>query len=78
VDYAIIELGQNTPLVGKTVVVDNKDAAIRFSGVGWTENDDPFNAGTLPDGFPLHNSTHRTSTPGDMATFKFSGAFQLP
>ncbi|KDR80173.1 hypothetical protein GALMADRAFT_208345 [Galerina marginata CBS 339.88] len=72
VDYALVELGPNTSLDGKTIVVDNDDSALQFSG-NWARNTDEFNAGSLPNGFPLHGSTHRSSTPGDSITLMFSG-----
>ncbi|KAF8968104.1 hypothetical protein BDZ97DRAFT_1655524 [Flammula alnicola] len=71
-DYAIVTVGPNTPLTGKTILLDNEDPAIQYSG-GWTRNTDRFDAGNLPDGLPYHNSTHRSSTPGDIITFRFQG-----
>lgn len=76
VDYALIEVGQNTPLAGKSVVVDDDDPAMVYSG-SWSRNTDEFDAGSLPDGFPLHNSTHRSSTVGDTVTLRFSGKLSL-
>ncbi|KAF8875401.1 hypothetical protein CPB84DRAFT_1796491 [Gymnopilus junonius] len=72
VDYALIQVGQNTPLGGKTLVIDNDDPTVQFAG-NWQRNTDQFNAGSLPDGFPLHNSTHRSSNPGDTFAFGFAG-----
>ncbi|PPQ95278.1 hypothetical protein CVT26_014852, partial [Gymnopilus dilepis] len=72
VDYALIQVGPNTPLNGKTLVIDNDDEAIRYSGQ-WQRNTDQFESGNLPNGFPLRNSTHRSSRPGDNFTFSFVG-----
>ncbi|PPQ92273.1 hypothetical protein CVT25_008581 [Psilocybe cyanescens] len=72
VDYALIEVGQNTPLSGKTIVVDDDDPSIQYSG-SWIRDTDEFDAGSLPDGFPLHNGTHRGSQVGDTITLRFFG-----
>ncbi|KDR86141.1 hypothetical protein GALMADRAFT_274807 [Galerina marginata CBS 339.88] len=74
VDCALVEVGQNTPLIGKTILVDNDDPAIQYSGT-WTRDVNEFDASTLPDGFPLQNSTHRSSTLGDTVKLRFSGTF---
>ncbi|EDR05984.1 uncharacterized protein LACBIDRAFT_294728 [Laccaria bicolor S238N-H82] len=71
-DYAVITAGQNTPLAGKTVIVDNEDPSIKFTG-SWTRNTDRFHSGSPPDGYPFHNSTHQSTTPGDSFIFRFSG-----
>jgi hypothetical protein len=72
VDMALITVGPNTSLQGKTLIADDDNSAIEYSGT-WTINASPFNAGTLPDGFPVGNSTHRSTTPGDVITFRFTG-----
>jgi len=72
VDFAVVTAGENTPLSGKTVVVDNESAAISYSGA-WTRNEGQINVGTLPDGRPYGNSTHRTSSVGDSMSFRFTG-----
>ena len=72
IDYATITVGQNTPLSGKTIIVDNEDSAIHYSG-NWTRNTDEFFPVGLPKGLPFRNSTHRSATPGDTITFLFSG-----
>ena len=71
-DYATIAVGQNTPLSGKKIIVDNDDSAIHYSG-NWTRNTDEFFPGVDPKGHPFRNSTHRSTTPGDTITFLFSG-----
>jgi hypothetical protein len=74
VDFALISVGPETSLSGKTIFVDDTNSAIQYSGQ-WSVNTDKFSAGTLPDGFPAGNSTHRSITPGDTFTFRFSGSF---
>ena len=71
-DYATIAVGQNTPLSGKKIIVDNDDSAIHYSG-SWTRNTDEFFSGGDSKGHPFRNSTHRSTTPGDTITFLFSG-----
>ncbi|EDR05985.1 uncharacterized protein LACBIDRAFT_294729 [Laccaria bicolor S238N-H82] len=71
-DYAVITAGQNTPLTGKTVIIDNEDPSITFTG-SWTRNTDRFSTGYPPNGYPFHNSTHQSTTPGDNFVFRFSG-----
>jgi len=74
-DYATIAVGQNTPLSGKKIIVDNDDPAIHYSG-NWTRNTSKiFPGGGLLKGLPFRNSTHRSTTPGDTITFLFSGRF---
>ncbi|KIM46780.1 hypothetical protein M413DRAFT_422146 [Hebeloma cylindrosporum] len=72
VDLALITVGPKTSLQGKTLIVDDDNSAIQYSGT-WSSNTSPFNAGTLPDGFPVGNSTHRSTTLGDTITFRFTG-----
>ncbi len=72
VDYAIVTAGLNTPLTGMMAIVDNDDASVQFTG-DWMRNTDQFDSGSVPDGFPYRNSTHRSSTPGDTAHFHFQG-----
>jgi len=72
-DYATITVGQNTPLSGKKIIVDDDDSAVHYSG-NWTRNKDFFFPGMgSSKGLPFRNSTHRSTTPGDTVTFLFSG-----
>jgi len=74
IDYAIVKAGQNTPLSGQTVIIDNDDPAIVYSGK-WMRSTSRFSTGiaTNPDGPPYGNSTHRTSNVGDTITVRFTG-----
>jgi hypothetical protein len=71
IDYAIITAGQHTPLLGKKIIVDNEDPSIHYSG-SWTRNTDQFVPKDF-SGFPFGNSTHRSDTPGDTISFRFTG-----
>ncbi|KAF9051812.1 hypothetical protein BJ165DRAFT_1451466, partial [Panaeolus papilionaceus] len=71
-DMALVTVGPNTPLKGRTLFVDDDDTQIQYTGT-WTRSGDHIRSGSLPNGIPVHNSTHQSSTPGDMLTFRFSG-----
>ena len=71
-DYATITVGENTPLAGKKVIVDNEDPAVHYSGT-WTRTPDEFLPGHIPSGLPFRNSTHRSTTAGNTITFQFYG-----
>ncbi|PPQ80154.1 hypothetical protein CVT24_006562 [Panaeolus cyanescens] len=71
-DMALITIGPNTPLSGKTLLIDDDDSQISYSG-SWVKNTNKFDAGTLPDGYPIRGSTHRSSNVGDSLTFRFTG-----
>ncbi|KAF9051809.1 hypothetical protein BJ165DRAFT_1365519 [Panaeolus papilionaceus] len=72
IDMALITIGPNTSLSGKTLLVDDDDSQITYSG-NWARNTKKFDAGTLPDGYPIRGSTHRSSNVGDSLTFRFTG-----
>ncbi|CAA7267296.1 unnamed protein product [Cyclocybe aegerita] len=72
VDFAVVKVGRNTALSGKTVIVDDDNSAISYSS-NWRRTPSRFDAGTLPDGYPYGGSTHRGSTVGDTITFRFTG-----
>ena len=63
-DYMVITAGQNTPLTGKTVIVNNEDSIIMFTG-SWVCNTDRSHT------YPFHNSTHQSTTPEDSFIFQF-------
>ena len=73
IDFAIVNVGNQTPLTGQTIVVDDDNPSILYTS-HWSRNTNKFIAGTLPVGYPYGNSTHRSSTPGDTFTFRFTGA----
>ena len=72
IDYAVVNVGNNTSLTGQTVVVDDDSSLIQYSGQ-WYRNTNQFIPGNLPVGYPYRNVTHRSSNPGDSFTFQFSG-----
>ncbi|KJA14836.1 hypothetical protein HYPSUDRAFT_59168 [Hypholoma sublateritium FD-334 SS-4] len=72
VDMVIVTVGPNTPLAGKNIFVDNNDPSIQYSG-SWVENGSGFEAGSLPSGLPVGNTTQQSTKIGDTMTFRFSG-----
>lgn len=71
-DFAVVTAGNNTPLSGQVVIVDNQDPAITFKG-NWEQSGEFSQSSQFPDGLPFHNSTHDSTTIGDDLTFKFTG-----
>ena len=71
-DFAVVTVGQDTPLSGQKVIVDNDDPGLTFNG-SWRRSQDPFNSGPQPDGFPYHNTTHHTTDVGSSFTYHFTG-----
>lgn len=72
-DFVVITAGETTPLSGQKLIVDDNDAAFTYEG-DWSRNTDPYKYNDYPMiGIPFGNATHRTTTPGASATFKFSG-----
>lgn len=71
-DYVTITLGLDTPVRGKTLIADNKDSTIRFSGV-WKESSQ-FYDGFAGRPIAAHgNTTHITHNIGDIVQFPFTG-----
>ena len=73
-DYATITVGENTSLSRKKVIVDNDDlGAVHYFG-SWIRTEEGFPpGGNILAGLPFRGSTHRSATPGDTITFRFSG-----
>jgi hypothetical protein len=71
-DFAVVTVGNSTPLADEHVIVDNDDPGITFDGK-WTRSQDMFNSGPQPDGFPYHNTTHQATSAGTSFTYRFSG-----
>ncbi|KAG6836726.1 hypothetical protein H0H93_004389 [Arthromyces matolae] len=73
VDYMVIAAGQNTPLGGETLIVDDGDSDITYSG-SWTRNTNRYTSRDNPHaGVPHGGAVHQTGTTGSTATFVFSG-----
>ncbi|KAF9077606.1 hypothetical protein BDP27DRAFT_1253642 [Rhodocollybia butyracea] len=74
-DYALITPGPTTPLSGSTIVVDDKNSEITYTGDGWVTSaaEIVFGGGEV-SGLALGNATHRTSNVGDGFEFQFAGS----
>ena len=73
VDFVVITAGQNTSLSGETLIVDDGDPSITYSG-SWSLNTNEYISRDNPViGLPYGNATHETNSAGASATFRFSG-----
>lgn len=76
VDFVVITAGQNTPLSGQRLIVDDGDPSITYSG-SWTVNTNTYTSRDNPHiGLPYGNTTHQTCSTDASATYRFSGMFQ--
>ena len=75
-DFAVVTVGNDTPLAGQIAIVDNEDPGITFNG-NWTRSEASFVSGQFSDGLPFHNSTQDSTTIGDTLTFLFTGTVFL-
>ncbi|KAJ7582325.1 hypothetical protein C8J56DRAFT_1100754, partial [Mycena floridula] len=77
-DYMVVSPGNQTSLVGKTLMVDDIYSGIHF-GSGWVSDSGVFAIGT--DDYyistPFHNTSHTTSTPGSVFSFSYTGRLNL-
>ena len=73
VDFAIVDVGNQTRLAGRDIIVDNESPSISYFG-HWNRSTSRFNDTSVNLRSPYGNSTHRSSTPGDIFTFRFTGA----
>ncbi|KAF9036259.1 hypothetical protein BJ165DRAFT_627513 [Panaeolus papilionaceus] len=72
-DLGLVRVGRHTPLHGKTLLVDDSDSQVEYSGIGWSRNGSIFE-GLYPQLFdPMLKTSHETASQGDMITFRFYG-----
>jgi hypothetical protein len=70
-DYLTVDAGPSTPLSGSTLIVDDSDTTIKYSG-SWTTS--PPHPLSFDYSTSLYkNTTHWSSTVGDTIEFKFTG-----
>ncbi|KAF8874034.1 hypothetical protein BD779DRAFT_1451272 [Infundibulicybe gibba] len=67
VDFMVVSAGPSTPLLGQTIIMDDDDPSITYSG-NWKRNTEPFHITKGSIGLPFHNGTHQSTTPGDTAS----------
>ncbi|THV06258.1 hypothetical protein K435DRAFT_789667 [Dendrothele bispora CBS 962.96] len=72
VDFAFITAGENTPLAGQTIIVDDSSPEINWSGQWQERSNQKFPAG-VDQGRPFGNGTHASTNVGDSMTFPFAG-----
>ncbi|KAK7472219.1 hypothetical protein VKT23_000341 [Stygiomarasmius scandens] len=72
VDFAVITAGNNTPLTGKTIIVDDNSPEIQWSGQWQEQSNYTFPAG-VDVSRPFGNGTHTSANVGDSTTFQFAG-----
>ncbi|ESK87604.1 hypothetical protein Moror_1962 [Moniliophthora roreri MCA 2997] len=73
VDYAIITPGDQTPLEGTTLTVDDSDPEIVYYGQWKEENGRRFDQGIEISVRPLRSTTHTSTSSGDSFVFQFAG-----
>jgi len=72
VDFAVVTVGNNTPLEDSTLIVDDVNEEITWHG-NWNEHRGLKYATGLLDGRPFGNGTKESSTVGDSMEFTFAG-----
>ncbi|KAJ7577908.1 hypothetical protein C8J56DRAFT_740203, partial [Mycena floridula] len=71
-DYMAISPGQHTPLLGRTLMIDDTYSGLTF-GSGWIPlNNNAFDLGGNP-AYTFQNTTLTTSTPGSKFSFSYTG-----
>jgi len=76
VDYAVVTAGPSTNLSTASLMVDDGDSSITYTG-NWTQDTNMFTSTNSVATFPFGNGTHQTSSTGDSATFHFTGMFMF-
>lgn len=70
-DYLAITAGHSTPMVGKSITVDDSDSSMVFSG-NWSDSS-PYPASFDYTPTLYNKTTHWTSKVGDAMSFQFEG-----
>ncbi|KAJ7571942.1 hypothetical protein C8J56DRAFT_1083855, partial [Mycena floridula] len=72
-DYIAVSPGKETPLLGRTLMVDDMYSGLSF-GSGWVTTETVFNLDSNFLAFPFQNTTHTALTPGSMFSFSYTGS----
>ncbi|KAJ7571944.1 hypothetical protein C8J56DRAFT_1083859 [Mycena floridula] len=75
-DYIAVLPGKETPLFGRTLMVDDMYNGLSF-GSGWVTAETVFNLIPSVPGlpiFPFQSTIHTASTPGSMLSFSYTGS----
>ncbi|KAL1748417.1 hypothetical protein HDZ31DRAFT_60401 [Schizophyllum fasciatum] len=70
-DYVAVLAGQSTPLAGRSIVTDDADAALSYTGQWSTEP--PFDLVLGHSSAPYAGTTHWSNSVGDTLSFSFTG-----
>ncbi|KAF7427775.1 hypothetical protein PC9H_006990 [Pleurotus ostreatus] len=73
-DYAVISAGQSTPLRGCSILVDDSDAAMNYTGAWSEQSDQMFATGDGLQQIPHGKSVHRSTKAGDYVLLQFTGS----
>ncbi|KAG6909662.1 hypothetical protein DXG01_016242 [Tephrocybe rancida] len=72
IDYAVVTAGRETPLTSQTLLVDDTDAAIEYTG-SWTRSSSVIKGTNATSRAPVGGSTYGTGDQHASATFRFTG-----
>ncbi|KDQ27234.1 hypothetical protein PLEOSDRAFT_1022221, partial [Pleurotus ostreatus PC15] len=73
-DYAVISAGQSTPLRGRSILVDDSDAAMNYTGAWSEQSDQMFATGDGLQQIPHGKSVRRSTKAGDYVLLQFTGS----
>ncbi|KAG6810395.1 hypothetical protein H0H92_012057 [Tricholoma furcatifolium] len=72
-DFMVVSAGLTTPLSGLTLIVDDGDSGVDYSGT-WSNPSERYVESTSSvEFYPYGNAVHQTSTVGSSMSFQFSG-----
>ncbi|KAG6915585.1 hypothetical protein DXG01_010853 [Tephrocybe rancida] len=72
IDYAVVTAGRETPLTGQTLLADDTDTTIEYSG-RWTRSSSVIEGTNVASRAPVDGSTYGTDDQHASATFRFTG-----
>ena len=73
VNFMVVTAGSTTPLLTQTLIVDDDDSDIVYSG-SWMQNGSRYTESGSPHAdLSYHNLTHQATSAGPSATFRFRG-----
>ncbi|KAG6909663.1 hypothetical protein DXG01_016243 [Tephrocybe rancida] len=72
IDYAVVTAGRETPLTGQTLLVDDTDAGIEYTG-SWMQSSSVIQGTNATSRAPVGGSTYGTGDQHASATFRFTG-----
>ncbi|KAK7442495.1 hypothetical protein VKT23_016093 [Stygiomarasmius scandens] len=72
VDFAVVTIGENTPLEEQTIIVDDNSSEIIWNGQ-WQERTDYRYPTGITDARPFQDGAHISTDVGDTMAFQFAG-----